>query len=97
MKPFLEELYYGHLYPLEQIVPQDPEFHSVNEKKSGLMEMLEEKLPAEDVQALEELLDLGCDSSVMEAYASFEYGVKFGVLNKKFEVRNVKSENETQK
>ena len=41
MKSFLEELYLGRLYPLEQIVPQDPEFHSANEKKSGLMEILE--------------------------------------------------------
>jgi hypothetical protein len=41
---------------------------------------LEEKLPAEDVQTLEELLDLCLDSSVMESYASFEYGFKIGAL-----------------
>ena len=41
---------------------------------------MEEKLPAEDYKALEELLDLGCDSSVMENYASFEYGFKLGAL-----------------
>jgi hypothetical protein len=80
MKPILEQLYLGHLYPLEQIIPQDPEFHSVNEKKSGLMEILETKLPAEDYQTVEELLDLDCNISVMEAYASFEYGFKLGAL-----------------
>ena len=80
MKSILEELYLGHLYPLEQIVPQDPEFHSVNQKKSGLMEILETRLPAEDYQAVEELLDLDCNISVMEAYASFEYGFKLGAL-----------------
>jgi hypothetical protein len=80
MKPILEELYLGHLYPLEQIVPQNPEFHSVNQKKSGLMKILETKLSAEDYKALEELLDLDCKASVMEAYASFEYGFKLGAL-----------------
>ncbi|HBE77813.1 MAG TPA: hypothetical protein DDW65_08505 [Firmicutes bacterium] len=80
MKPILEELYLGRLYPLEQIVPQDPEFHSVNQKKSDLVKILETKLSAEDDQALEELLDLDCQASVMEAYTSFEYGFKLGAL-----------------
>ena len=80
MKPILEELYLGRLYPLEQIVPQDPEFHTVNEKRSSLMEILETRLPAEDYQTVEELLDVDCNISVMEAYASFEYGFKLGAL-----------------
>jgi hypothetical protein len=74
MKPLLEELYYGRIYPFEQIVPQDPKYRPLGQKISDIKETLEEKLPAEDVQALEDLLDLSCDSSVMEAYASFEYG-----------------------
>ncbi|HBF39826.1 MAG TPA: hypothetical protein DDW50_21255 [Firmicutes bacterium] len=80
MKPILEDLYLGRLYPLEQIVPQNPEYHSVNQKKSDLMEILETKLSAEDYQTLEEILELDCDASVMEAFASFECGVKLGVL-----------------
>ena len=80
MKSILEELYLGHLYPLEQIVSQDPEFHSVNEKKSGLMKILETRLPAEDYQTVEELLDVDCNESVMEAYASFGYAFKLAVL-----------------
>ena len=80
MKSILEELYLGRLYPLEQIVPQDPEFHSANEKKSGLIKILETRLPAEDFQTVEELLDVDCNISVMEAYASFAYGFKLGAL-----------------
>jgi hypothetical protein len=80
MKPILEELYYGRIYPFEQIVPQDPGYRPLGQKKSDIQKMLEEKLPAEDVQALEELLDLGCDGGVMETYASFEYGVKYCYL-----------------
>ncbi len=80
MKPILEELFYGHIYPFERIVPQDPRYRPLGQKISALQETLEKKLPAEDYQALEDLLDLSCDSSVMEAYASFEYGFKLGAL-----------------
>ena len=80
MKSILEELFYGHLYPFERIVPQDPGYHPLNQKISDIKETLEEKLPAEDYQTLEDLFDLDCDSSVMEAYASFEYGFKLGAL-----------------
>jgi hypothetical protein len=80
MKPILEELYYGHLYPFEQIVPQDPEYRPLNQKISDIKGTLEEKLPADDYESLEELLKLYCDSSVLEACAAFEYGVKLGAL-----------------
>jgi hypothetical protein len=80
MKPILEELFYGHILPFERIVPQDPKYRPLNQKISGIKQALQEKLPAEDYQTLEELLDLGCDSGVMETYASFEYGFKLGAL-----------------
>jgi hypothetical protein len=79
MNPILEELYYGHIHPFESIVHQDPD-HPLNRKIYDLKLALQEKLPAEDVQALEDLVDLCCDSGVQESAASFEYGVKFGVL-----------------
>jgi hypothetical protein len=80
MKSILEELYYGRIHPFERIVPQDPEYHSLNRKISGIRQTWREKLPAEDYRALEEFLDLYCDSSVLEACASFGYGFKLGAL-----------------
>jgi Family of unknown function (DUF6809) len=80
MKPILEELFYGHLYPFERIVPQDPGYRPLNQKISGIKQTLQEKLPVEDCQALGELVDLCCDSGVLEAYVSFEYGFKLGAL-----------------
>jgi Family of unknown function (DUF6809) len=80
MKPILEELFYGHIYPFERIVPQDPEYRPLNQKISGIREMLQTKLPAEDYQALVKLLDLYCDSGVLESAASFGYGFKLGAL-----------------
>jgi hypothetical protein len=80
MKSILEKLYYGHIRPFERIIPQDPQYRPLNQKISGIKRILQEKLPAEDYQALEGLLDLGCDSSVMESAASFRYGFKLGAL-----------------
>ncbi len=80
MKPFLEELFYGRIYPFEGIVPQDPEYRPLNQKISGIKKTLQARLSVEDYKALEGLLDLGCDSGVMETYASFEYGFKLGAL-----------------
>jgi hypothetical protein len=75
----LEELYYGHIRPFERIVHQDPD-HPLNRKISDLKLALQEKLPAEDVQSLEELVDLCCDWGVLESAVSFEYGFKLGAL-----------------
>ena len=80
MKSILEELFYGQIFPFERIVPRDPEYRPLNRKKSDIKQTLQARLPAEDYKALEGLLDLDCDSSVMEAYASFEYGFKLGAL-----------------
>ena len=80
MKSILEELFYGQIFPFERIVPQDPEYRPINQKKSDIKQRLQKRLPAEDYKALEGLLDLDCDSSVMEAYASFAYGFKLGAL-----------------
>ena len=80
MKSILEELFYGQIFPFERIVPQDPGYRPLNQKISDIKKTLQERIAAEDYQALEGLLNLGCDSSVMEAYASFEYGFKLGAL-----------------
>ena len=80
MKPFLEELYYGHIRPFERIVPQDPEYRPLNRKISDIKETLQTKLSAEDYQALKELLELYCNSGVLESAASFGYGFKLGAL-----------------
>jgi hypothetical protein len=80
MKSILDELFYGHIRPFERIVPQDPQYRPLNQKISGIKQALQAKLPAEDYQALEEMLELYCDSGVLESAASFGYGFKLGAL-----------------
>lgn len=76
MKTILEALYDGFIFPAELIVPKNPEYRVLNQKISHLKEIWQEKLPVEDVQTLERLLELHCQSTVLEASVSFEYGFK---------------------
>jgi hypothetical protein len=80
MKTILEELYNGHILPAELIVPQNPEYRPLNRKISDIKETWQKKLSADDYKSLEMLLELYCQSSVLEASASFEYGFKLGAM-----------------
>ena len=80
MKTVLEELYDGHIFPAELIVPQNPEYRPLNRKISEIKETWQKKLTADDYKSLESLLELYCESSVLEASASFGYGFKLGAL-----------------
>ena len=80
MKTILEELYNGHIFPAELIVPQDPEYRPLNQKISDIKKTWEKKLSAEDYQSLEILLKLCYESMDMEVSASFGYGFKLGAL-----------------
>ncbi len=50
MKPILEELFYGHIFPFERIVPQDPDYRPLNQKKSDIKQTLQARLPAEIIK-----------------------------------------------
>lgn len=76
----MEELYAGHIYPAERIVPRNPEYRPLNRKISDLREALQKKLPEADDKSLETLLGLCDESSAMEAFASFRYGFMLGAL-----------------
>jgi predicted esterase len=78
MKTILEELNDGRIFPAEQIVPQNPEYRPLNQKISGIKQTWQKKLSTEDYQSLEALLELYCESSALEASASFVFGFKLG-------------------
>jgi hypothetical protein len=80
MRTILEELYDGRIFPVELIVPQDPEYRRLNQKISGIKETWRHQLSADDYGSLEKILELQCQSSVLEASASFGYGFKLGAL-----------------
>ncbi|HMM20671.1 MAG TPA: hypothetical protein PKA10_08010 [Selenomonadales bacterium] len=80
MRPILEELYSGNIYPFEQILPQDPEYRPLNRKISDARQIWKEKLSEDDYRQLEELLNWQCQSVSMEATAAFIYGFKLGAM-----------------
>ena len=80
MRSILEELYYGNINPDEQAVSKDPEYRPLNMRISKTRECLKVNLSDDDVQLLENLINLHCASSSMEAAASFSYGFKLGAM-----------------
>ncbi|GAA0135410.1 hypothetical protein YSY43_22500 [Paenibacillus sp. YSY-4.3] len=78
MKSFLEELYYGKLYPSEQIVSDDPQYRALNRQISEMMQMWKKKLSEEDFRQLEAMLDLQGESHSLHNMATFVQGFKLG-------------------
>jgi hypothetical protein len=80
MKPILEALYDGRIFPVEMISPVDPEYRQLDQKIFGLRAMWQKKLTGDDYKELENLLDLCQELSAMEVAASFNYGFRLGAM-----------------
>ena len=80
MKPILEELYDGRIFPAELILPKDPQYRPLSQKISDAMKIWREKLSETDYQQLEALLNLHSHFDDMEATAAFAHGFKLGAL-----------------
>ncbi|GIP59246.1 hypothetical protein QNH46_13890 [Paenibacillus woosongensis] len=78
MKSFLEDLYYGKLYPGEQIVSNDPKYRALNREISEMMQMWRQKLSEEDFRQLEAMLDLQGESNSIHNMETFVQGFKLG-------------------
>ncbi|AZK47287.1 DUF6809 family protein [Paenibacillus lentus] len=78
MKSFLEDLYYGKLYPNEQIVSDDPKYRALNRQISEMMRMWRQKLSEEDFRQLEAMLDLQGESNSIHNMETFVQGFKLG-------------------
>ncbi|MNJ46524.1 hypothetical protein D3C77_416560 [compost metagenome] len=78
MKSFLEELYYGKLYPSEQIVSDDPKYRALSRQISEMMQMWRQRLSEEDFRQLEAMLDLQGESNSIHNMETFVQGFKLG-------------------
>ncbi|MGG1613981.1 DUF6809 family protein [Paenibacillus phoenicis] len=78
MPSLLEELYAGHMVPVEMIVSRDPRYRPVCRQISDLTEYWRKKLGEEDFCELENLLDLYAKANTMHAAAVFSHGFKLG-------------------
>ena len=74
----LRKLFSGNVSPAERIVPRDPEYrrisHEIDEKESCLME----KLPPDEQQPFEDLVNLFLQSSYLYGSTCFTQGFSLG-------------------
>lgn len=76
----LEDLYYGSLRPNERMKPNDLESRRINQRIIDSLQVLKERLPEEDFNQVEELLELQSESCSLHSAFSFVQGYKIGAL-----------------
>lgn len=79
MKNVLRQLYFGEIYPDEEIVPRDKDYHSTAENIRKEREYFKRALSSEDNKRLGKLDDLRFQLSLMSDYANFSYSFRLGV------------------
>jgi hypothetical protein len=79
MPTSLESLYHGSLFSSENIITKDPDYRPVNRQIIETLVIWKQKLPAEEFEELESLLELYSQAQGMEMTAAFVAGFKAGV------------------
>ena len=79
MQSFTRQIFHGTPSPSEKIISQAPEYHVLLDKIHQTQTYLAGKLPAEDVPQLMALGELYDDSSALDVYAGFAYGLRLGM------------------
>lgn len=75
----LSKLYFGLIFPAQQIKPKDPEYRRIHAEISRLEEKLKEALPTQYHKDLEEIDELFCAAGELYAIEAFSYGVSLGL------------------
>lgn len=93
----LDELYYGNIYPSEQILIHDKEYQKLHRHTGVLLTQLEEKLSKEQMELVNQFHSHVIDVNSLESKANFQYGLSLGLMMMKEaqEVLKVGIENET--
>lgn len=76
----LDELYYGNIYPSEQILVHDKEYHKLRKHTGVLLAQLEEKLTLEQMELVNQFHSHLIDVNSLEAKANFQYGFSLGLM-----------------
>ena len=79
MQSFTRQIFHGTPCPSEKIISQDPEYHVLLDKIHQTQTYLAGKLPSEDVPHLAELDSLYDETSALDTYAGFAYGLHLGM------------------
>lgn len=76
----LEAIYNGQVYPLEQVVPDNPQYKTECAQAADLMDVLKDKLSKEAYDKVEELRAHLSTAQCIECEENFKFGFAMGVL-----------------
>lgn len=76
----LKDWYDGYIFPAENIIPKDPEYHALGNKIGVEKDYFAGRLSQEDCTRFQQLYELVLKESNIYAYANFVYGFKLGML-----------------
>lgn len=76
----LDELYYGNIYPSEQILIHDKEYQKLHKHTGVLLTQLEEKLSKEHMELVNQFHSHVIDVHCLEVKAQFQYGLSLGLM-----------------
>ncbi|MUG88234.1 hypothetical protein GNP92_17970 [Paenibacillus timonensis] len=80
MKSIVEEIFSGNLKPEERMVPKDPDYRSLNNQISELMQAAKERFSENHFATLEQILDLNGESNSKVIREAFVQGYRMGTL-----------------
>lgn len=76
----LDELYYGNIYPSEQILIHDKEYQKLHKHTGVLLTQLEEKFSKEQMELVNQFHSHVIDVHCLEVKAQFQYGLSLGLM-----------------
>jgi len=76
----MEEIYYGRVFPAEQIVPKNDKYWSEHRKADKRIEELKGELSKEDYTKLEEICNSLTECQGIICIESYRYGFAMGLL-----------------
>ncbi len=80
MSSIIEKIYYGRMFPSEQIVPRCDEYRDENRKVAKLMSELSKKLDADDREKLEALYDSMMITQSIMCLETYKAGFSSGLV-----------------
>lgn len=76
----LDELYYGNIYPSEQIIIHDKAYQRLRKRTEILLTKLEETLTPEQIELVNQFHSHMIDVNCLEIKANFQYGFALGLM-----------------
>ena len=75
----LESIFRGNFFPLDLVVPDDPEYMQLNRQACDLRDRLAKSLAPDDVKVLDTMISTMYNAQLMECETFFTFGLSAGL------------------